>query len=162
MGYDMSWEQEPAEVVAAEHAAFQGGKINTTEADRYLRLQEQAGSYFRLNIWGMGEARRVLIGTGMAWEAPPPTWPEDADDEATEAVRRTQVERPGIPLFKLSSNDHWLVTPDEIWSGLLLYEKFKETMPSFESALRQTDQRYILEFIEWMRGAAEHGGFRVD
>lgn len=38
-------------------------------------------SYFRLNVWGMGNVRRAMFALGMAYDSPEdrewPTWPED-------------------------------------------------------------------------------------
>ena len=116
MGYDMHWQEPPADDLSDD-------------------------GYFRLNIWGMPTCREVMASTGMGeWvELPPEPQCKDfgltlseagfvgtdeamaayyqAWDELGEVVRR-DFGAIGIPLHKLSSNDGWLVTPAEIAAAL--------------------------------------------
>ena len=69
----------------------------------------------------------------------------------------------GIPVHKLyTSNDGWLVTPGELiealsaWDGKSEYER--------DQALEEAginDRDYWARWIEFMRAAIDHGGFRV-
>lgn len=121
--------------------------------------------YFRLNIWGMSETRPWLLKVGAAHERgnEPRDWPSEDDfaggyeDPAYEAacdrVRAAGVEFPGIPIWKLGSNDWWHVTPIECRSAVIEAAKHEDEL---------TDApEYVREFLVWIGEAALRGGFRV-
>jgi hypothetical protein len=61
-----------------------------------------------------------------------------------------RISAPGMPLSKLSTNDLWHVTPDEINEALANGER----LPAPDSPLWS-------DFIAFLRGAVLHGGFFV-
>lgn len=63
-------------------------------------------------------------------------------------------ECPGIPLFKLESNDPWLITPAEIRPALEDIYRCGCPWPE-EDDTERWDQ-----WVEFLRGALDHGGFR--
>lgn len=60
----------------------------------------------------------------------------------------------GIPLYKVSSNDGWLVTPGEIRTGIAWADHHHD-------GWRENLTPYVREFVIWMEYAASRGGFRV-
>lgn len=61
----------------------------------------------------------------------------------------------GIPMYKLCTNDGWLVTPGEIVTGLALADRQNE---KWRDELPDND---IRAFVQWMELARAFGGFRV-
>ncbi len=137
------------------------------------------GAYFRLNVHGMGRCRDAMLHLRMAHgpERSPLRWPEPADfglprwpDEqdfgpAVQKLRAAETaflgqvgDEPGIPLYKLSSNDGWWIRPAECRSALRL----EEHAPPGE-------REYVAAAIDWwddwlafLRRAAEHDGIVVE
>jgi hypothetical protein len=141
-----------------------------------VKAQDEAGCYFRRNIFGMARLRERLVELGLAyepagghvkrdeWPDPPEPYEQHFDDgepltpealayaEANLAVLKApRDERPGIPLHKLGSNDGWWVTAAECRSTLQLWERAGSPMP----------EEFYDDFIPFLRKAAAHGGFRV-
>ena len=128
--------------------------------------QTNAGEdYFRLNIWGMSEACDLLLPIGIVRLAdvrfPPPPGENVSDEEfevyraAVQAVTDGTQELPGIPSYKFSTNDGWLVWPVEVTSGVSVADTnsrgWRESLPD-----------WVMEFVVWMeQGAAQNVGFRV-
>lgn len=130
--------------------------------------------YFRLNVWGMGDARQALFQIGIVRLADMPPfpkaedygldeYPDDDDNPASdderrylEAVRQWKEsphgEGPGIPLYKFGSNDGWLVLPIEVQSGVRYAD---EHHPGWRDGLED----FVREFVVWMEGSTE--GFEV-
>jgi hypothetical protein len=144
-------------------------------------------SYFRLNIWGMGTARDMMHRFGMLdVETNHPEWPDrkafgvtdeqwdeyDSDliDEATpQALRNFHAaheavvghapkEPTGICVFKLGSNDGWLVTPPEIEAALKTYY-------ALDDVVRMNNRLYEItwwsKWIAYLEYCQTRGGFRV-
>jgi hypothetical protein len=65
----------------------------------------------------------------------------------------------GLPAYKLSSNDGWLVLPEEIRPALDLYRALTE--PEKRVAAAGVELDYWREWIAFLDRAAAHGGFRV-
>lgn len=64
VGYDMYWRREPAEVAEAYAAVHAAQCYDAAIYERWSEAQERHGSYFRLNIFGMGHYRdRRATGT---------------------------------------------------------------------------------------------------
>jgi len=153
MGYDMHW------------------------ADQ---LDYSEPGYFRLNISGMGWCYDEMARRGMVFEASrdgKPEWPDvDYDlrdrlhgwgdplegaelDQATREDKELRAylayhgpEIPGIPGWKFSTNDGWIVTPPEIAYAV----KRAREIPA--------PRRYPniwRDWVNWMEQAAKHGGFEV-
>ncbi|MGO1230651.1 hypothetical protein [Glutamicibacter arilaitensis] len=129
-------------------------------------------SYFRLNIGGMGLYMQTMLELGMAHaSAAPkiewPSYPDDEDDaEAMDAFWALKDERTGqhlttdptIPSHKLyGTNDGWHVTPAEIRAALNAWD----SRPSSETVNEITQTEYWGKWIDYLRLAADSGGFRV-
>ena len=81
----------------------------------------------------------------------------DAYVAAMTETRDGTHEFPGIPGYKLGSNDGWLVQPLEITSGIKAADKLN---PKWRDGLSD----YVLRFVEYMEAAVPAeglGGFRV-
>ena len=119
----------------------------------------------------MGEAREQLWQVGIVRVADAPPFPQLADFGLTEypdeddpgevhpynqAIHAWRTapdgEGPGIPSYKLGSNDGWLVLPVEIRSGVLWADAHH---PGWRARLRD----FVAEFVTWMEGCTE--GFVV-
>ncbi|HEX6025960.1 MAG TPA: hypothetical protein VFZ00_28470 [Solirubrobacter sp.] len=175
---------------AACTARDEGKGTQATVEELHDALSRTERSYFRLNIGGMGryvEAMRALgmikdveVGRfpqppeGIDWDLYDRATPEDVDDAgklgvaarhkaAVEAHLVAGDDAPGIPEHKLhSTNDGWLVTPQECVTALALYDA--TTDEHRDQALEDagvTDHDYWTRWIGYLRGAIDHGGFRV-
>jgi len=127
---------------------------------------DEEKDYFRLNIggvhrWAIPHMKRmgmvVVCDYSGDWPAVPDDAPDDYDHDFSEAYIAfvgQQVEAPGIPTFKFSSNDGWLVQEDECKSALKAYREHGELMPG--------DADYLwMNWIDFLERASTHGGFRV-
>ncbi|MFJ7264379.1 hypothetical protein ACIQV2_29945 [Streptomyces globosus] len=134
---------------------------------------------YRFNRSTMGYAKATMARLGMLSheEAPDPRpedfglTPEDLRDPGggrspealaayTAAWRDWQAERPtGIPHYKIGEgNDGRLVTPDENRAALAAFE----AQPDAAKAGTMAEEPRWDEWIDYLRRAAEHGGFRVE
>ncbi|KOG53140.1 hypothetical protein ADK76_28925 [Streptomyces griseoflavus] len=203
MGYDMYIEHPPENEETAYQAASSAFHAAVRDRDAlrlphdhlsyttaqarveetYAAMEAVHTSYFRLNIWGMGEARSAMETLGMLTQlAPPPTpnpqdygttadelWDYGLDDEgapetvrafraATQVVVDSSAEHPtGIPAYKFSSNDGWLVTPAEIDAALGWWA----VAPRKIQREITTQLDWWPEWIRYLRRARDGGGFRV-
>lgn len=81
-----------------------------------------------------------------------------AFEQAFSAVSDAQAEKPnGIPLYKLRTNDLWLVTPDEIRAALVAHLEAGLAVP----AVPEPDYFWWPHWLAFLELAAEHGGIRV-
>lgn len=153
--------------------------------DMTIERPEGAGDpEFRFNMSSMGPAKRAMDLLGMlSHNHEPPPWPRPADfgppsadlsavqsaetpesvrayQAACEAVVEWQAEQPtGIPDYKIGgSNDGWLVTPAEIRAALAALE----AQPKSAKAGTFAEHPRWDEWIDYLRRAATHGGFRVE
>lgn len=177
---DPGEDEAVAEIQTRLRAAWQ--EKRQADADQISKELDAAyRSYFRLNIWGMGRARELMHAAGMLdlnsghGDFPSPKdfgvtdemwndWDGESNDktapelraynEAVQAITDGQREEPaGIPVYKLGSNDGWLVTPDEIASALERYV-LGDGVPADVPP-------WWADWIGWLKYAQEHGGFRV-
>ena len=122
-------------------------------------------AYYRLNISGMWRmAVPVLIDLGAVHDAPSPKFHEGQTEAEQRALidAPSPVEAPGIPTYKLDTNDGWLVTPLEC-RGAVEMARRNQDDPATAAVLdlHSTDSVAIaMEFLHWIEGSAEHG-FRV-
>ena len=186
MGYDMTW-IDPPDNEAAQKAANDQFNAAVRERDQFPRDSAEAAQaqkkvevawdamdnarpeYFRLNIWGMSDCRSHMADFGMICEPEPHTrddWDEvnkraaDATEEESEDIYREILsdhrgECPGIPWWKLSDNSGWYVLPAEIRAALHAY------LTKRQEGKEPPDTYYWADWIQWLKDAAEHGGFRV-
>jgi hypothetical protein len=203
MGYDMFTEAGPddAERAATEKAraridelskkqnGYRTGEDNKAWDAAWEDYYRARRSYFRLNIWGMGECRELMIKFGMLTDEPGTAFPtldayeliEFPDDpehfegraRAEIIKNQTDAERaylaaikattdadeggPGIPAYKFSSNDGWLVTPRQIDAALALYR----AAPDDDKKSAAAEHPWWPEWIAFLAHAKGRGGFRV-
>lgn len=161
MGYDMTWYTEPAGDEAKRYYDLsrqfdllckEVGRDRTDEQQAEIsRLYDEMYAanfwYFRLNIWGMQQAREELERVGVV------NFRYSTD--GSEGLDWSPSDCPGIPGHKLCSNDGWHVLPFDITSGI---GHADQLWPDWRNDL--TD--YVQEFVAWMEQAAERGdGFLV-
>lgn len=136
-------------------------------------LHQPAGGrdvdHFHFNISGMSWARGMMEDANMLVHIQPagewPNPPEDYDHEHKNfddepqyiAYVGQQFEAPGIPAFKFSSNDGWLVQPDECKSAIRQWERNGSPVPRHDA----WEADYWMKWIAYLKLAADHGGFRV-
>jgi hypothetical protein len=98
---------------------------------------------------------------GMGYPATPQPWNsgDDNDQPQRDDTWRAQTipGRPGIPAFKLLSNDRWLITTTEIDEALDAYTR---TPPGLRAEL-ETDPKW-LAWLRWLAVARDHGGFTTE
>jgi hypothetical protein len=119
-------------------------------------------NYFRLNIWGMSRFGGVMAALGMIDENARMRvdFPQVDDPAVLERCLAQRETTPaGLPAYKLSSNDGWLVLPEEIRPALDLYRALTE--PEKRVAAAGVELDYWREWIAFLDRAAAHGGFRV-
>lgn len=121
--------------------------------EAYEALGRANVGYFRLNIHGMSRYRQAMAAMRMldTRRAPAGCTTEWTPDKPT-----------GIPVDKLCSNDGWLVTPAEIRAALASYGTLD---PRDEAHIldecQVADPEYWGRWIDYLRRAADRGGFRV-
>lgn len=71
----------------------------------------------------------------------------------------------GIPIHKFGSNDGWIVTPEECGSALWIYaERLRDLGEETVYNLLDNmgvNRGYWGQWLAYLRGAADHGGFQV-
>ena len=155
----------------------------------YLTLRMCDVGYYQLNVWGMAvcceamwKRRMVFVSDGASHEdwASLPEVDINHDDGGAEyqkaetaLLSRMEMEQVGIPTHKLCSNDGWVVTPLEITGAIAQLEMSGLPTPRYRTDA-QFGEWYIAgddeegepiewwdAWIDWLKLAAEHGGFRV-
>jgi hypothetical protein len=135
---------------------------------------ELDAAHGRLHVrnWDMFNLRTAMTTRGMLAAGTPPPAPDPRafglrrpvhrpeDDPATagywearEDWLQARSPLPGISIWKLASNEGWLVTPAEIADAL---ERAQT------DAAAQADWPLWDVWLRFLRGAGSHGGFRVD
>jgi hypothetical protein len=106
----------------------------------------------------MVEFTKHMLQLGMVTtDYPPPNWNRFTQEEADSLLAGPDD---GIPIDKLSTNDHWLVRPEEIKSALKAYEQ--HTRAEVRTIVHKERLARWDSWIEFLRLAQENGGFRVD
>ncbi|MDQ2983471.1 MAG: hypothetical protein M3R70_06045 [Actinomycetota bacterium] len=135
------------------------------------------GAYFRLTNSGMSVVAHEMETQGMLYRAPFPRFPpwdeyvipvdEDGEPDESSAAYRSysaalalvtageDQERSGIPTYKVSTNDDWLITPGEIEGALTVASLEPKTLDGND------DGTLWLDWLAFLRAAKEHGGVRV-
>ena len=147
------------------------------EAGRLSDLASELEGYFRLNIWGMGRCRELMHHFGMLdietnhspWPNPEDygledwpddeNWPEDSPEARFRAAQQAVIsEGEGlIRIYKLGSNDGWLVNPTEIRNSLAKVPKDGDGV----YVLPEGTPEWFAEWLDYLERAAEHEGFKV-
>jgi hypothetical protein len=144
MGYDMVWAD-----VWAEHDDARWAELRDPNNDPPW--------YFRLNIGGMSRTRPVMAELGMihgVGEDGIPPWtrcPCEDQCEHNEPVLRYAPEVPGIPEWKLGSNDPWLISSVEILGALHMLDR---------NGPPTDPPEWWDDWVAFLRSATEHGGVR--
>jgi hypothetical protein len=198
MGYDMYWVSVPKEIEREHEEAWQVYKTLTNKrnleqeaikqgvevvetvtqeqvenAYELWRLTDKA--YYRLNIWGMQEARSFMSAHNLLnWQANPPAEdpgdePEEDDSEehedwleAWEEWLRWAPEDSLICAYKLCDNSGWWVTPEEIAKTLAAWDAAGQPCPPDDPGAKDFSwNAYFRGWMEWMRASMPYGGFRV-
>lgn len=182
MGFDLYWENSATD---EEVASSEDGE------PEYFRLSvwEMAMALSWMELFGVLDASKLEkrlpqpVDFDLAYV--PKRWDEDGNDTeyepdsaeelylcAREAARDGDSGGP-IPAYKLRSNDGWLVTATEIERSLGRYD---ERLPNRDNQPREIpvpvveDGEWNGEFevfdwwgdwIDYLRAAVDHGGFRV-
>jgi hypothetical protein len=164
MGYDLACRGEHLDVEAAREVAHAAGYDDVQAWQNYDKLQTESGSYFRANIFSMGTLREVMMRLdALSLDSPPRfpdalqgvTEPNHAQKEMLAKWQAAESEDGLIPIWKLGSNDGWIVTPSEIRHSL---EHMKGWVPKPEG---DVDLDYWIEWIAFLRHTAKHHGFQV-
>lgn len=132
---------------------------------------------FRLNIFGMSRYRDAMLELGMAhesrslatqsdWESLPEDYDSDSEEAYYEALdkitsRHAEGTAPTIPLHKFGTNDGWLVTPDEIRASLAKWDEWNGAVLTSKETADLVGTEYWGKWIDYLRLAADHDGFRV-
>lgn len=188
---DEAWDGRTPAYRAAQaevHAAYEAMgdaeksyfRLNIFGMGRYRDLMERLGMAFEDDPHPpFPEAEDY----GVTWDdVSAAEYPEDYPDhewtdgalvaalkvkEASDAVLRFhgRTDTPGIPLHKFGSNDGWHVLPAECEAAVRIWRKFVADEGE-EAALNLVTNSvngasYWLKWIEYLAGAARHGGFEV-
>lgn len=181
MGYDMYCKGEShPEADEAKRKWEESGKWDQSRDqalaayEEMSRAERNSGAYFRLNIWGMDRYREAMWDIeGMVNDVPTPRFPDfdperyESDDEYTAhydrqalLVKARSPEAPGIPLYKLGSNDGWLVVPDECAQAVAAWERYCDEGGG--QVFDDPDENaYWDAWIAFLRHCRDHGGFEV-
>ncbi|MFH8698772.1 hypothetical protein [Streptomyces chartreusis] len=166
-----------------EHPAYQAAQREVARA--YDAMEATRTTHFYLTTWSMSECRAVMDHFGMLTATQPPARPTPetygttlqesvaapAGDAATAGVLRYRkaleerlAEAPpnpvGIAAHKLGGDQGWTVTPDEILAALAAYESGRTANPALLSEVIE-DADWWPEWIDYLKHAASHGGFRT-
>ncbi|MFD3381342.1 MULTISPECIES: hypothetical protein [unclassified Streptomyces] len=165
------------------HPEYQAAQAGVTRA--YDAMEAVRTTHFYLTTWAMSECRALMDHFGMLVATQPPDRPAPEEYGATpgEAVlapagdaapvqvqryRRALEERlswappqpEGIAAHKLGGDVGWTVTPGEIHAALAAYETSRATNPALLSEVIE-DADWWPEWIDYLKHAAAHGGFRT-
>ncbi|MEU9291299.1 hypothetical protein AB0D57_43445 [Streptomyces sp. NPDC048275] len=165
------------------HPEYQAVQVKVTSA--YDAMEAVRTTHFYLTTWAMSECRALMDHFGMLVAAQPPDRPapEEYGTTAGEAVlapagnaapaqvqryRKALEERlswappqpEGIAAHKLGGDEGWTVTPGEIHAALTAYEASRATNPALLSEVIE-DADWWPEWIDYLKHAARHGGFRT-
>lgn len=146
----------------------------------YDMFSAEGGEYFRANISGMQMLRSVMEQCGVRGGAVSQRILQeredydDNDDRPADDLRQATLEGDLYSCF--SSNDGWLVTPNEAryiaerlregLEGIATYEYLAATRSSSnmiiaEDVLTEEDLKFAREFAEFNVKCAELGGYYV-
>ena len=148
-------------------------------------------NYFRLNIWGMGRCRELMMERGMVYieysDDDQPEWPAyeelerregESDDDFRQRYREhdsahselckpvqswsPEGEHEGIPIHKFYDNSGWLVTEKECASAAKLgREASAPTYIDEEDGNKEKLVPWWEEWLQFLERASTRGGFSV-
>lgn len=195
MGYGMYVINQPERLKQIEAELWNDTEPPSPERRQELykekwALEEETGSCFRLNIWGMGEYCNVMEQIGMLeWEESVPPFPDSADYDIPqlevayngETYHEDDEDSPEyaaykraldaklaygtvgvIPGHKFCSNDGWIVTPKECANALDAYRRYVDSGGDVAELLNDGDVKYWQQWLIFLATAAEGGGFTVN
>lgn len=155
MTYDMRIRVDSGEYMSGQKGYF---SLNNSGMSKYLQIMWR--------LWMLHNSNSP-VGEGE-W----PTWNETLPEEEAEkdwllrlekvTIRHGDTEEPTIPMHKFSSNDHWIVSPDEIKASLKNYEKEdKKDVEYLIDRYGLNPREGWYKWIDFLKLAAEHEGFMV-
>ncbi|MET9089422.1 hypothetical protein ABZX77_47490 [Streptomyces sp. NPDC004237] len=181
--FDAAVEHRDSLCLPFRHADYQAAQAEV--ARTYDAMEAARTTHFFLTTWAMSECRGVMDHFGMLVAAQPPARPapeaygttsaqaapSTAGGAAPEQVRHyhralrkrlawTPPRPGGIVIHKLGGDEGWMVTPGEIRAALAAYETSRASNPALLSNLIE-DADWWPEWIDYLRRAAAHGGFRT-
>ncbi|TNY36387.1 hypothetical protein [Thermomonospora catenispora] len=177
--YRAAQEKVDAAYAALREAERSHFRLNVRGMERYRKAMAALGMAFESDPpdWPgpeeFGLTREQVQAAGSPGDHPGLGLTEEQKARAAEhraAVERVlawhgETDAPGIPLHKFSSNDGWLVLPDECRAAVKAWEEYvadkgEETAMTFV-AEHTGDPDHWLAWIDYLRVAVERGGFRV-
>lgn len=138
MGYCYAWEREAADLA-------------DLAADRGL---------FWASMHTGGRVADAMAHLGMVFDAGDPPMSAPDHDEWELAWHGPEI--PGIPRHKIArGNDGWHVLPVEITAALRIHDQHEKDWPLTVAALHGVHPDHWTGWLDFLRGAAHHGGFRT-
>lgn len=166
-----------------DHPEHRAAQETVTRA--YDAMEAVRTTHFHLTTWAMSECRALMDHFGMLVTAQPPCRPAPAAHKTacgqsalapagkTAAVQLQQYRQAleeqlswappqsaGIAAHKLGGNEGWTVTPGEIHAALAAYATSRATDPALLSEVIE-DADWWPGWIDYLKHAADHGGFRT-
>lgn len=181
MGFDLYWAKQPEGAGAANSAADGPEHFRLSESEMVKTLTVM--TLLKMLDTDLMRALREAPADFGPDETPPlyetngnlivyePGTPEERWSRALRAAaeRKTGL----MPSYKFVRNDGWLVTPTEIERSLARYDEIfpdrnhqPRSLPApvavnADGTPEIEEVDWWGDFIDWLRQAAEHGGFRV-
>ncbi|MFE9881924.1 hypothetical protein [Streptomyces sp. NPDC005784] len=176
--FDASVSARDALELPPEHQEHEAARARVSDA--YDAMLAAHASHFHLTTWAMSECRAIMDHFRMlSLEQPPdPAGSKASAEQTTQEQGRSGQPEPalrdhpcaspapaplppsGIALYKLSGSHGWLVTPGEIRAALAAYEASRTADPALLSEIA-AEADWWPEWIDYLRRAADQGGFRV-
>jgi hypothetical protein len=157
MGLDLTWADAAAVMRRRDECWESGGECDHQPScrDDVEPFPEEIEFPYRQ----LDDVAKIMERLGMGYEGA--ILPDEvfSESEMREEAWRWQrlPGKTGIALFKLRSNDRWLVTVPEIDEALAAYA----AVPERERAELETGKKWAA-WIEWLRQSRQHGGFEVE
>jgi hypothetical protein len=164
MGLDLTW-ADAAAVIHRREACQKAGQQCPHEPDCHDAIEpfpEEVDFPYRQFV----DVSEIMVRLAMGYEAKSRSFKSFSEGELRDASwddrdmawRSQRVPgKKGIALFKLRTNDWWLVTVPEIDEALEAYA----AVPERERAELESGKKWAA-WIEWLRQSREHGGFEVE
>ncbi|MGW0730843.1 hypothetical protein [Streptomyces mirabilis] len=161
--FDSAVSERDALALPPQHPEYRSAQEKVSRA--YDAMQATYTSHFHLSTWGMSECRAIMDHFGMLSVAQPPGPPAPAASGASGEQDETRLawapaQPRGITLHKLGGDEGWIVTPGEIHAALAAYNANRTSNPAFLAELI-TEADWWPEWIDYLKRAAAHGGFRT-
>lgn len=157
MGVDLTW-ADVAAVLRQREDCYDSG-VECCHEPRCFGGEELIPDESELPYRRLDDVSRIMERLGMGYGGDFLPRSAFSESELREGSWRWQrvPGKYGIALFKLDSNDNWLVTVPEIEEALAAYD----AVPESERAELEKGKKWAA-WIDWLRATREHGGFIVE